>query len=1249
MGVCGQLSLLCVSETSGRCVYVDSCRCCVSRKLLDVSRDDLDSRHCHGLVYLLQRNVIIMPLVALNPPSLLEETQKEQHKNIGSFRDVERTLTTLPDDIAKLRDADIDWNRFTLDPTVSHLNHAAFGGVPQEYVDLENALRLRANRNPSLFYDTLCIPLIRESIAEAEDFFNGPVILQPNCTSALKNIIAILGNCSVACLSPIYGATLKLLQTTHPHFTNINPGLFCESDTEIIHCLEQAYETTPFTVLLADHISSQSGRLLPMSAVVTWCAAHDVITVIDGTQVCSFDNDIWPDYYVLSTHKWLCNIKTCCVVRINPPRPPPPPIGISFGYDVPTDRHVWTGMLDYIPYILLAKVLRVYRKHGADMVKYSASLLTAGLQRVGCPVLGGGKGRVIAMVPTRRPERDLQASLEKFGVFVSVKLLPVEAGRWQCTSFLRVSAWCYNSMEDFDRLGDTLNYTLRIDNCFGQTAAEKSLHMRMMLWESLETQFNLTEMLFGQLSVSAFFTRAEPLRHPLVFYYGHTAVFFINKLVLGMFLDQEDRIDPVLESLCAVGVDEMSWDDLNIGEWDKVLTVDQPATLQRVRDYRRIVLGLLHRLIMDPDRELSLPVPQESIWWVLLMGLEHDRIHFETSQAIMAQLPLSLLSTPCPLWDIFPPPSPPSSSREAIVNALITVKGGVISAGRSPSATTTFGWDNEFGRGKEVHLRDFQVSQTLVSNDEYVAFIEEGGYRSEALWSSAGWQWAQNKSYPLFWKVKQGEGGDKVKFRSLLAEIDMPADWPVVVNNFEAEAFCAWKSKKLGKVVRMISHPEWLLLSARAKSVNYNLNFRMGGGPVSVRKCGEALGAMGETIYDIRGNLWQHSRSLLTVPPEFKVHPLYDDFTLPTIDGHHNFILGGSWASVGNCASVEGRYGFRRHFYQFAGIRYVCSDNEDLDVPARLVTGEVAMQLDENYMDFTDPVLLSVPPCRNGMEAFGRFAAQYVAAGSSVIVLNGSVGRVTAEIVAHSRPSRVLHTDLTANSLDAFLHLLEHSCVRFERTIEGSICRTECVNMSPEWAKGFADTEIAVKQLDLFRMTEATVSTHDVAVLNLAQLSCVVCPRRGEIPRDLHLLVRPGGLLIVLRPLAENRQDNAPLVVPGFVDIGQTQIIPHIIRETRRKHRFSESQCSVFQRTRDTVDITASDTAASVSSPKESCYEQSDVLRSYENLHYTYDTLYGIKNFPVACAALCLEACRRHNVSLGTALDAGCGPGRLSK
>ena len=86
--------------------------------------------------------------------------------------------------------------------------------------------------------------------------------------------------------------------------------------------------------------------------------------------------------------------------------------------------------------------------------------------------------------------------------------------------------------------------------------------------------FTLDEKLYDTLaSDDAFYLRAEPLRQPPIFYLGHTGVFYINKLIIAKIIDQ--RIKSTFESMFAVGVDEMSWDDLDDThyEWPAVAEV----------------------------------------------------------------------------------------------------------------------------------------------------------------------------------------------------------------------------------------------------------------------------------------------------------------------------------------------------------------------------------------------------------------------------------------------------------------------------------------------------------------------------------------------------------------------------------------------------------------------------------------------------------------------------------------------------
>jgi len=136
---------------------------------------------------------------------------------------------------------------------------------------------------------------------------------------------------------------------------------------------------------------------------------------------------------------------------------------------------------------------------------------------------------------------------------------------------------------------------------------------------------------------NAYFQKADPLRHPIIFYYGHTATFFINKLKLAKIIDE--RVDPKLESIFAVGVDEMSWDDLNEAhhEW---------PTLAQTQAYRDEVYTKVSSLI--DSLPLALPITEDSPWWVILMGIEHENIHLETSSVLIRQLPFGSIEEKSP-------------------------------------------------------------------------------------------------------------------------------------------------------------------------------------------------------------------------------------------------------------------------------------------------------------------------------------------------------------------------------------------------------------------------------------------------------------------------------------------------------------------------------------------------------------------------------------------------------------------------
>ena len=109
----------------------------------------------------------------------------------------------------------------------------------------------------------------------------------------------------------------------------------------------------------------------------------------------------------------------------------------------------------------------------------------------------------------------------------------------------------------------------------------------------------------------------------------------MNKLVLGKLLSE--RINPRFESLFAIGVDEMSWDDLNDAHYDW-------PEVAEVRVYRDQVKAAVNRVI--DEMEITMPIAWDSPAWMILMGIEHERIHLETSSVLIRQLDLSLVNRP---------------------------------------------------------------------------------------------------------------------------------------------------------------------------------------------------------------------------------------------------------------------------------------------------------------------------------------------------------------------------------------------------------------------------------------------------------------------------------------------------------------------------------------------------------------------------------------------------------------------------
>ncbi len=474
-----------------------------------------------------------------------------------------------------------------------------------------------------------------------------------------------------------------------------------------------------------------------------------------------------------------------------------------------------------------------------------------------------------------------------------------------------------------------------------------SVCSREEVLDYFDNAWTLHEVMFAGLKGAEAFYRPPDhnLRHPMIFYYGHTTSLYVNKLRVSGLLDAP--IDAYLEHILEMGVDENSWDDMSKNEmvWPSV---------SEVKDYRaevyRTVVGIIETTPFAPD--LGRPVTMNDQAWALLLSIEHDRIHLETSSVLIREMRSRLVERPA-AW---PSPSPLRRTTETgkpepgsvPANGTVTVPGRTAQLGK-PLSFPSYGWDSAYGSRRQ-ELPDFEAARCLVSNGEFHGFVADGGYRRPELWSAEGeaWRRFRNTKWPRFWIPTGPTGLHAFRLRTLFDEIDMPWDWPVVVNYHEAKAFAAWRSEKEGRDYRLPTEAEYFLLRdlPERPGVADDVIMRLDG--AQLREAGVNLGlawgsegpvdhspTTSQGLHDAGGNLWTWSEDTFNPLEGFTPHPYYEDFSVPSYGGQHQLILGGAYISTGELGSIWARHFYRPHFLQQAGIRLVVAPESTVDSEAR--------------------------------------------------------------------------------------------------------------------------------------------------------------------------------------------------------------------------------------------------------------------------------------------------------------------------
>ena len=329
-------------------------------------------------------------------------------------------------------------------------------------------------------------------------------------------------------------------------------------------------------------------------------------------------------------------------------------------------------------------------------------------------------------------------------------------------------------------------------------------------------------------------------------------------------------------------------------------------TVAEVLAYRRHVDAAMERLLVAEDAEVHGRAE---------LGLHHEQQHQEL---LVTDFKVTLGSNPLkPAYWEPDADGPESTSRRRPQTSPLRFArydGGLVDQGMD--AGGAFCFDNE-SPAHRVWLEPFALANRLVTNGEYLEFIEDGGYAEPSLWLSEGWAWVQERGIqaPMYWRSVE----DGWREYRLDGESPIAPHLPVThVSFYEAEAYAAWAG------ARLPTEAEWEHVARTdvgAKEATTGVrtgNFADSGRlhPAAPESSGEPQPAQ------LFGDCWEWTSSAYRPYPGFK--------PLPGTLGEYNgkFMSGQQVLRGGSCATPEGhvRPTYRNFFYppdrwQFTGIR----------------------------------------------------------------------------------------------------------------------------------------------------------------------------------------------------------------------------------------------------------------------------------------------------------------------------------------
>ncbi|MEX6634667.1 ergothioneine biosynthesis protein EgtB [Hyphococcus lacteus] len=321
-------------------------------------------------------------------------------------------------------------------------------------------------------------------------------------------------------------------------------------------------------------------------------------------------------------------------------------------------------------------------------------------------------------------------------------------------------------------------------------------------------------------------------------------------------------------------------------------------SLDKVLAYRSFVNEALIRLIENADDE-TLAVIEP----LVLLGCSHEQQHQEL---LITDLQHGLFQNalkPAVYTD-----ARAGEGGNAPALKWREMEGGVCNIGWNGEG---FAFDNEQPRHK-VYLHPFELANRPVTNGEYIAFIEDGGYQDPVHWLSDAWEVINREHWdaPLYWRKSEA---DNQWYRySLFGEVPIDPHAPVChVSSYEAAAYASWVG------ARLPTEFEW---EAAASLFPLEGRFLEGGAPFLPKSAENP--ANDDSLLQLYGDVWEWTASPYVAYPGFAAPP--------GAVGEYNgkFMSGQMVLKGGSCATPRGhlRVSYRNFFppearWQFSGFR----------------------------------------------------------------------------------------------------------------------------------------------------------------------------------------------------------------------------------------------------------------------------------------------------------------------------------------